>query len=395
MRMNSFLPLLGLIILAVACSEEMQNPVSNPGNPVVNPAPIQMSTDELTLLYDEFNGKQIVIIGSIISTQDSSTNQTTLSWNFATAFDRELPDGSLLDLTLIQNQTPTIFQDQDGNRYDIFGHAISGARKGSTLTPINAGLGFWLVFGSMYPGLPIHEDTNTPSVKVLENAIGWGIPTNSVIRAAGVNSIPAINNPQFELFETAPGREVLPENEDRIIGLVINDEVKAYPHNILDWHEIVNDEIGGVPITLTYCPLTGTAKVWDRSAISTELFGVSGLLFNSNLIPFDFSSQSNWHQLEGRCVNGPRLNESLPIISHIETTWRTWIQMYDETQVLTAETGFSRDYSEYPYGDYRTNNDFLIGSLDFDDNRLPRKELVFSIIVDGKAKVYTKASFIN
>ncbi len=108
--------------------------------------------------------------------------------------------------------------------------------------------------------------------------------------------------------------------EDLLIVVQIYGALKAYPHPILDYHEIVNDEVGGHPVSVTYCPLTGTAKVWDRLGTEAYLFVFSGFLYNSNLLPFDRITQSLWHQLEGKCINGDRIREKVYLVSHVEMT---------------------------------------------------------------------------
>jgi len=119
----------------------------------------------------------------------------------------------------------------------------------------------------------------------------WLIPTDQVFDGGpGRDGIPSVDNPQFTNVNDAP---YLLDN-DLVIGFKIGGTIRAYPHPILDWHEIVNDDISGQKTAITYCPLTGSAIAWKRNGVvSNSAFGVSGLLFNSNLIPYDRGSSSN------------------------------------------------------------------------------------------------------
>jgi len=162
----------------------------------------------------------------------------------------------------------------------------------------------------------------------------------------------------------------------------------------LDWHEIANDVTSGQNIAVVYCPFTGTGSVWERN-LNGELttFGISGLLFNNNIMPYDRATASKWSQMKSQCVNGKLIGMEPEIIPFIETTWSTWQEMFDTPLVISDNLGFGRDYRIYPYGDYRTNDDQINFPLSFDDQRLPRKERVHGIIVNGKAKVYRFRSF--
>ncbi len=222
----------------------------------------------------------------------------------------------------------------------------------------------------------------------------WLIPISQVRDGGpGRDGIPSIDNPKFLNVAEAPG---LLRDEERIIGVKVGNDVRAYPHYILDWHEIVNDDVDNVSVAVTYCPLTGSAIGWDRNINGVKTsFGVSGLLYNNNVIPFDRSTGSNWSQLRLECVNGSLIGTTPELVQLVETNWFVWKTMYPNTKILSTETGFDRTYGVYPYGDYRTNNDNLIFPLSRDDSRLPRKERVHAVINDEKAKAFRFNSFSN
>ena len=180
------------------------------------------------------------------------------------------------------------------------------------------------------------------------------------------------------------------DDQALVIGMIHDGVAKAYPHPILDWHEITNDNIGDRSFALTYCPLTGTGIAWDRvinGKVTT--FGVSGKLYNTNLIPFDRETESYWSQIRMDCINGPLINSEIRTYPIVETTWETWREAFPNSLVQNTNTGFARDYTRYPYGDYRTNNANIIFPLTFEDTRLPAKERVLGVITQTTKKVYS------
>jgi hypothetical protein len=119
---------------------------------------------------------------------------------------------------------------------------------------------------------------------------------------------------------------------------------------------------------------------------------VSGLLYNSNLIPYDRETDSNWSQMLLLCVNGERVGQEPLLIPVVETSWETWKELYPDSFVLSHETGFNRDYRRYPYGNYK-NSDSLLFSVSNEDSRLHKKERIHGIIVGGETKTYPISMF--
>jgi len=218
----------------------------------------------------------------------------------------------------------------------------------------------------------------------------WLIPKDQVFDGGpGRDGIPSVDNPQFTNVNNA---SYLQDN-DLVIGIKIGGTLRAYPHAILDWHEIVNDERGGQKTAITYCPLTGSAIAWKRQGIvSNATFGVSGLLYNSNLIPYDRGSSSNWSQMKLQCVNGSLIGKDIETSKIIETTYKTWRELYPSSQLLSTNTGFGRQYGNYPYGSYRTNNDPLF-PVSSEDSRLQKKTRVLGLIVESATMVFPISSF--
>lgn len=208
------------------------------------------------------------------------------------------------------------------------------------------------------------------------------------------DGIPPIGNPQFT--QDLSSTPLFPD--DLVVGIKIGNEVRAYPHRILDWHEVINDRftVNGQqePFTLSYCPLTGSAMLWKGLMdLANPTFGTSGLLFNSNLVLYDRQTRSLWSQMLEQAINGPQLLGIPDRVQVIETTWATWSAMYPETIVMTENTGFSRPYGVYPYGGFRTNQALLFPVDNSNDRRLHPKERVVGINVSNTSKVYPIADF--
>jgi hypothetical protein len=219
----------------------------------------------------------------------------------------------------------------------------------------------------------------------------WIIPSDQVFDGGvGKDGIPSVDNPVFE--QTQANTYLNPN--DLVIGVVHNGQAKAYPHRILDWHEIVNDQIDDRAFALTYCPLTGTGVAWNRE-IEGEIttFGVSGKLYNTNLIPYDRKTDSYWSQMRLDCVQGELIETVIETFPIIETTWETWKAAYPSSTVMTLDTGFSRDYNDYPYDDYRTNHNRIFFPVEPSDSRLPAKERVLAVLTSLGNKVYSIESF--
>ncbi|MBD3630613.1 DUF3179 domain-containing protein [Cyclobacterium sp.] len=219
----------------------------------------------------------------------------------------------------------------------------------------------------------------------------WLIPENEVFDGGpGKDGIPALNEPNL-----VAGSEIdYLEETDLVLGFAAEGEAVAYPHKILDWHEIINHEVGATALAVIYCPLTGTGIGWDRNiSAGKTTFGVSGLLYNTNVIPYDRLTDTNWSQMRFEAVNGELIGEEPEVISLIETSWATWKAMYPETKVVSRETGHNRNYANYPYGDYKSNHSSLLFPVNKTDDRLQAKKRVLGIMNGENLKVYPIENF--
>lgn len=224
----------------------------------------------------------------------------------------------------------------------------------------------------------------------------WAIPSNEVIDGGpGKDGIPSIDLPGSISKDDA----TYLKDDDLVIGLKVGNEYKAYPHLLLDWHEIVNDVVGDEPITINYCPLTGTGMAWNRKINGTETtFGVSGLLYNSNLILYDRATDSHWSQIIRAGIEGKHKGREANVIQVLETTWGIWKQIAPSTTTLSLSTGFSRSYGRYPYGNYLQTDNLLfpINAKDLRRELFHLKERLFGVPSDDRsAKVYSFNKFGN
>lgn len=140
----------------------------------------------------------------------------------------------------------------------------------------------------------------------------------------------------------APDAEYL-SGSDFVLDVVVDGQARAYPHNILWWHEIYNDRVGETVFSVTFCPLTGSGLVFDRQLQGEPVeFGVSGQLYNSNLVMYDRHNDSHWSQMLGVGVSGPNIGDQLELLPVVETTWDRWQQLYPDTKVVSDQTGHAR-----------------------------------------------------
>ena len=200
----------------------------------------------------------------------------------------------------------------------------------------------------------------------------------------GKDGIPALTNPQLVPADDPLATYVRPE--DRVVGIVLGAEVIAVPLNIGWWHEVVNLDRGNLRVAVTHCPLTGSSLAFDRAAVGGAQFGVSGLLYLNNLMLYDRNTgESLWPQMSRGARCGDRAGTGLTMVPAIEMTWAGWRSLHPTTRVVSGNTGHSRDYQSYPYGNYADpNNSQLLSPIPELDTRRPPKERVLGIILpDG------------
>jgi hypothetical protein len=184
-------------------------------------------------------------------------------------------------------------------------------------------------------------------------------------------------------------------DDEPVLGVSLGGESRAYPLSVLVWHELVNDELGGRPVLVSYCPLCGTAMVFDpRLDGETLEFGVSGLLYQSDLLMFDRDSESLWAQITARAVTGPRRGQRLTLLRSRVEPWSAWRARHPDTTVLSSDTGYRRRYGDSPYGDYAMA-ERLMFPVEFDRRYHPKMPTLGLRLADGTARAFPAIELVQ
>lgn len=196
--------------------------------------------------------------------------------------------------------------------------------------------------------------------------------------------IPAIDDPDFVRADDAG----FLNDEDYVLGVAVEGIAKAYPVRVMNYHEIVNDHFGDRPVVITYCPLCGSGMAFDADIEDRpRTFGVSGLLYNSDVLLYDRQTESLWSQIMMKAVSGKASGTELKMLPTAYLTWGEWKERYPETLVLTPKTGHRRDYSRSPYEGYE-ESERLMFPVAKQSDRFPKKEKVIGVEIKGAYKAY-------
>ena len=195
----------------------------------------------------------------------------------------------------------------------------------------------------------------------------------------GKDGIPSLDERRFE--SVAEAGEWLADREP-VIELELDGVARAYPIQILVWHEIVNDEVAGIPVAVTFCPLCNTALVFDRRLDDGDGvldFGTTGKLRHSDLVMYDRQTESWWQQFGGEAVVGELAGATLEQLPAQIVAWEDFAREHPDGEVLSQDTGFERDYGRNPYAGYDdVDSGPLFPAAGTDDNRLlPKERVVF------------------
>ena len=222
----------------------------------------------------------------------------------------------------------------------------------------------------------------------LEEIVWGGVPA--------VDGIPPLDDPRFISVSDADYLEP----HEPVFGVSINGDSRAYPLRIMNWHEMSNDTVGGVPVALAYCTLCNSAILFDRRVDDqTFTFGSSGLLYRSNKLMFDSATRSLWNQFTGTPVVGELVGQDiqLPVLAVVRTTWEEWQLGHPDTKVLDLETGHPRAYLEpgtagAVYAEYFASPFLMFPTfLPHASQPLPAKAEVFVLALNdgpGDARAY-------
>jgi hypothetical protein len=200
----------------------------------------------------------------------------------------------------------------------------------------------------------------------------------------GKDGIKSVDAPEF----SDAGSATWVGRDTEVLGIEIEGDVRAYPLRMLEYHQIVNDVVGGVPVAITYDPLTGTPFAWRRELAGQTLeLGVSGLLYNHNFLMFDRGGESLWSQVQGEAIAGPRAGQRLERIELRQATTGVWLARHMQSRFLRPPFPEQVRYQLSPYQTYWVQ-DRISYPVAARDERFHAKELVVGVVVDGTARAY-------
>ncbi len=230
-------------------------------------------------------------------------------------------------------------------------------------------------------------------VDILAETFGFGEETkksvslNKLMQGCPARDcIPSIDNPKY--VAAADAEHV--SDEDLVITLAYKGDRVAFPTKILDHHEIVNDTFAGDPLAITWCPLCGSAVGVEREVGGTETtFGVAGVLYNSDLVLYDRTTETLWDQIEAKGIVGPMTGEQLTLVPVSMAKWGKWRARHPDTRVLSADTGFDKDYTQDRFAEYRQSTRLFM-PVSATSEQLHAKTVVFGFDLDVGKIAYTE-----
>lgn len=225
---------------------------------------------------------------------------------------------------------------------------------------------------------------------ILLEEIAWG-----GVRKDG---IPALVNP--ELVGAQNKTATYLEDDELVFGIAINGDVRAYPLRILDWHEMFNDVIGGVPVALAYCTLCGSGILYETAVEGRAApfeFGSSGFFYRSNKLMYDRETNSLWNQFTGKPVVGDLVGSDieLKVRPVAIASWKKWLDRHPDTRVLSLDTGFARDYTPgKPYAPYFNSPDLMFPTMVRNTDLAP-KDYVYALRLGDQEKAWSLQLFTD
>ena len=362
------------ILLFASCSDE-------PG--IIEPT--QSFTTKSGVINEEIDGRPFVVFA------DESKA-------FFSAFSSEL-NGTKLVFEISDSAFPNKLRDHEGREWDVFGNGVSESNKGQKLETVDYLVGYWFFFPSFFDHIELQSGQNLISSR---SATGddseWLINTGDLHYGSFRDGIRSIDQPKYlvGVGKNKVDNEFYSElSGDELVTVIAtqDNKYKVYPHRILEYHEIVNDFESGVCSTISYCPLTGTSRLWEAKVdgLAAE-FGVSGLLYNNNLILYDRETESHWSQVLNISVQGPQIGRRIANNSIYEMTYAEISKLDGEVLLLDPETGNLSSYNSSQYSDY-SHNDHIFFPLAVQSDVIAPKERVLGVTISQVTKVYRYQDF--
>ena len=338
--------------------------------------PCREEMPEFQRIYTE-NSDSLVVIG--VNLQESKENAESFVKKLGLTFPILLdPNAQVKDMYNVFTQPVTYFIDANGKIVDKKFGPLTSEEINEKLAKMNLKSSESMSF-------------ENKEIKTLPDGTKYIIhPSKFLSGGPKKDGIPSIDAPKFISANKA---DWLPD-EELGLGIVYKNEARFYPFRILVYHEIVNDFIQNDPILVTYCPLCFTGIGFIREIDNEPVeFGVSGKLYNSELVMYDRKTDSYWPQTLGKAVLGPSTGKTIKKIPTDTVKWGDWKKVHPETKVLSKDTGFLRSYDgSNPYG---KKGDFTNINLQFplenEDTRLDAYGIVYGIKLNGKFKAYKKS----
>jgi hypothetical protein len=231
-------------------------------------------------------------------------------------------------------------------------------------------------------GLPLICSAASKNGFKLDGAL---IPADQIVSGGPPrDGIPSLEEPEF----VAAKKAGFLDDRDRVLGLALNGIARAYPIRILNYHEIVNDKLGNDRVVITYCPLCGSGMAFKATLDGRRFeFGVSGLLYNSDVLLYDRQTGSLWSQLKAQAVTGRMRGTRLTPLALSHTTWADWKRRHPDSEVLTTDTGYLRSYRMDPYPNYSRSGRLYFPVAE-SNSAYRRKEPVMGLEINERFKAY-------
>lgn len=292
-----------------------------------------------------------------------------------------------------------ILVDQEtSSKWNVLGQAFEGPCRGASLEAVPSFVGMWFAWSGTRPGGLIWPDGTNDQPGPQPDGGECLVQCNDILSGGPPpDGIPALDHEGR--WDRPKPAAMIPVDEvdyvaetDRVLGVIVDGEARAYPHNIGWWHEIYTDEINGTEFSVTLCPLTASGIVYPTEQAFGEFVPyVSGQLFNSNLTMWerDAETPTFWNQFMNTGIRGPHQGERLEMMPVVEMTWARWKQLFPDSLVASSDTGYQRNYTQYPYGDFETNDErwVVAPTLPFGDE-YGAKDLVLAVDGDTASKAW-------
>ena len=374
MKKLSIIAIVFLNLLLFGCQEKTE----------VAPKLVKTTTVFEGVINDEINGIPVVIYG----------NQKN---DFFSVFKRIDENGNSYEFERSEFPYPGVFKDQNGEIWSAFGN--HNKNQNMKLQNINNLVGYWFVFPSFHKRILLKDGSEIFNASFENNSStdDWLIDKKFVFAGSIKDGIKSIDKP---VFIDATSKEFIDDsfyknlNSDELVTAVqVDNEIHVYPHRILEYHEVVNDKIGDQYVAVSFCPLTGTSRAWNRDIEGkVREFGVSGLLYNNNLILYDRVTDSNWSQIFDMSVNGSLIGRKISTIQVWEIKAADILSLEGRLKLLSTNTGIAYEYQYPVYGDYKYS-DRISFPLSFSDDRFQSKERVLGVTEGDLTKVYRFEDF--